>query len=137
MMRRTARGSMRRRCPGPVTRRHFLQAGTFVLGGLGLEALLAARAAAGDPQPDTSVILLYLHGGPSQLETYDLKPAAPSEYRSVFKPIATNVPGMHICELFPLQARRADKFALVRSVHHTMTSHSDGGIEVLTGKTPT
>jgi hypothetical protein len=85
---------------------------------------------------DTAVILLYLHGGPSQLETYDLKPDAPLEYRSVFQPIRTIVPGMDICELFPFQARLADRITLVRSVHHTMSSHSDGGIEVLTGKTP-
>jgi hypothetical protein len=82
------------------------------------------------------VILLYLHGGPSQLETYDLKPEAPSEYRSVFGAIPTNVPGMDLCELFPRQAKIADKIAIVRSLHHEMSSHSDGGIEVLTGKTP-
>ena len=75
-------------------------------------------------------------GGPSQLETYDLKPEAPSEYRGPFRPIATNVPGMDICELFPQQARLADKFSLVRSLHHEMSSHNDGSIEVLTGKTP-
>jgi len=77
-----------------------------------------------------------LHGGPSQLETYDLKPDAPLDYRSVFNPISTCVPGMDICELLPLQAQLADKIALVRSLHHEMSSHSDGGIEVLTGKTP-
>lgn len=109
----------------------------FAFGGLGLSDLLAARAAAGQSSADMSVILLYLHGGPTQLETYDLKPRAPLEYRSQFAPIATNVPGIDICELFPRQARIADKFSLVRSVHHTMSSHTDGGIEVLTGKTPT
>ena len=125
-----------RRCPGPPTRREFLHAGALALGGLGLADVLRARAAAGTTTNDTSVILLYLHGGPTQLETYDLKPAAPAEYRSVFKPIATRVPGLNLCELFPLQARVADKFAVIRSVHHGMTSHTDGGIEVLTGKTP-
>src|SRR5438105_1180893 len=124
-------------CPGPMRRREFLHAGLLALGGLGLEDILAARAAAGHAQSDTSVILLYLHGGPSQLETYDLKPRAPVEYRSVFEPIPSNVPGLDICELFPRQAKIADKFSLVRSVHHTMSSHTDGGIEVLTGKTPT
>jgi hypothetical protein len=98
--------------------------------------VLRARASSTRERADTSVILLYLHGGPSQLETYDLKPDAPAEYRSVFRPIRTAVPGMDICELFPLQARLANRIALVRSVHHTMSSHSDGGIEVLTGKTP-
>jgi len=128
---------MERRCRGPLTRREFLQAGSYVLGGLSLEAVLAGRAAAGEPKRDTAVILLYLHGGPSQLETYDLKPEAPSAYRSVFQPIPTNVSGMEICEHFPLQAKIADKFALVRSLHHDVDIHSDGGIVVLTGKRPT
>lgn len=123
-------------CPGPVNRRQFMKIGALALGGHSLADILAARAAAGQETADSAVILLYLHGGPSQLETYDLKPAAPTEYRSIFRPIPTNVRGLDICELFPLQARLADKFSLVRSVHHTMTSHSDGGIEVLTGKTP-
>jgi uncharacterized protein (DUF1501 family) len=131
---RMARNQMR--CRGPVNRREFLQWGTLALGGLTLADILAARAAGGEERTDTSVILLYLHGGPSQLETYDLKPGAPTEYRSVFRPIASRVPGMDFCELFPLQARVADKLSLIRSVHHTMTSHTDGGIEVLTGKTP-
>lgn len=125
-------------CFGPMRRRDFLQAGMLALGGgLALPHLLAARAAAGQSRTDTAVILLYLHGGPTQLETYDLKPKAPIEYRSQFDPIPTNVPGLDICELFPRQAKIADKFSLVRSVHHTMSSHTDGGIEVLTGKTPT
>jgi hypothetical protein len=124
------------KCPGPLRRREFLQVGALALGGLSLPQVLAARSAAGSSE-DTSVILLYLHGGPSQLETYDLKPEAPSDYRSVFDPIPTNVPGMEICELFPRQARIADKFSLVRSLHHDVTIHSDGGIVVLTGKRPT
>lgn len=123
-------------CPGPVRRREFLKAGALALGGITLADVLAGRAAAGEEALDTAVIVLYMHGGPSQLETYDLKPDAPSEYRSIFRPIATNVPGLEICEHFPLQAKLADKFALVRSLHHDMSSHSDGGIEVLTGKTP-
>jgi hypothetical protein len=108
----------------------------MAIGGLTLMDVVAGRAAAGQPNRDTSVILLYLHGGPSQLETYDLKPDAPVEYRSVFEPIATNVPGMDICELFPLQAKHADKFSLVRSLNHDIGIHSDGGIIVLTGKRP-
>ncbi len=126
-----------RRCPGPVSRRCFLQAGALALGGLSLRDVLDGRVAACEPTKDTSVILLYLHGGPSQLETYDLKPGAPVEYRSVFRPIHTNVPGMDICELFSLQAKLADKFSIVRSLHHDVGIHSDGGIIVLTGKRPT
>ncbi|QDT79867.1 hypothetical protein Mal35_33360 [Gimesia maris] len=123
-------------CSGPVNRREFMRIGSLCLGGLSLSQLLALRSEAGQPRQDTSVILLFLHGGPSQLETYDLKPEAPSDYRSLFNPIATNVPGMDICELFPRQAKIADKFSLVRSLHHDVGIHSDGGIIVLTGKRP-
>jgi hypothetical protein len=124
------------RCTGPVNRREFLQIGSLALGGLALNDVLAARAASGTSNADTSVIMLYLHGGPSQLETYDLKPQAPVEYRSVFHPIATNVPGIDLCELFPRQAAVADKFSLVRSLNHDIGIHSDGGIIVMTGKRP-
>ena len=124
------------RCSGPLDRRHFLQVGALAWGGLALSDLLAARAAAGTENADTSVILLYLHGGPSQLETYDLKPQAPVEYRSIFAPIPTKVPGMDLCELFPRQAAIADKFSIVRSLNHDVGIHSDGGIIVLTGKRP-
>lgn len=75
-------------------------------------------------------------GGPSQYETWDPKPNAPDTIRGPFRPISTNVPGMDICEVFPLQAKIADKFSLVRSLHHKMSAHNDGSIEVLTGKTP-
>jgi uncharacterized protein (DUF1501 family) len=119
-----------------VTRRELLRLGVLGLGGLSLAEVFAGRTAAGTPGTDTAVILLYLHGGPSHLETYDLKPNAPAEYRSIFRPIRTNVPGMDLCELFPLQARIADRFALVRSLHHDVNIHSDGGIVVLTGKRP-
>jgi hypothetical protein len=121
-------------CTGPSTRRHFLRVGTLALGGLGLNHLLAAA----DPSKatDTSVILFWMWGGPSQLETYDMKPEAPVEYRGPFRPNRTDVPGIEICELFPLQAKQARRFSLVRSMHHTMSSHNDGSIEVLTGKTP-
>jgi uncharacterized protein (DUF1501 family) len=124
------------RCPGPISRREFLRIGSLSLGGLSLSELLAGRAAAGESNRDTSVILLYLHGGPSQLETYDLKPDAAVEYRSIFRPISTNVSGIDICELFPLQANIADKFSIVRSLNHDVGIHSDGGIIVLTGKRP-
>ncbi len=120
----------------PLGRRTFLQAGVLGIDGLNLPGVLARRAAAAEEKRDTSVILLYLHGGPSHLETYDLKPNAPSPYRSVFKPITTNVPGLDICEHFPRQAKIADKFALVRSLNHDVGIHSDGGIVVLTGKRP-
>ncbi|MDZ4684636.1 MAG: DUF1501 domain-containing protein [Planctomycetaceae bacterium] len=124
------------RCQGPLRRREFLRAGMLGLGGLGLSDLLAARSAAGTASANTSLILFWMWGGPSQLETFDPKPEAPSEYRGPFRPIATNVPGIDVCELFPQLAQRADKVAIVRSLHHTMSSHNDGSIELLTGKTP-
>ena len=117
----------RRTAPGPVKRRGFMQVGLLTLGGLSLSDVLAARAASGESGKETSVILLYLHGGPSQLETYDLKPNAPTSYRSIFNPIPTIVPGMDLCELFPQQAKLADKFSLVRSLNHDVGIHSDGG----------
>ncbi len=123
-------------CPGPLRRREFLRLGMLALGGISLPDLLAARAAANRPEPDTSVILFWMWGGPSQLETYDLKPDAPAEYRGPFRPIATTVPGLDICELFPRQARLGDKISLIRSLHHTMSAHNDASIELLTGKTP-
>jgi hypothetical protein len=129
--------SLNARCPGPHHRRAFLQTGGLALGGLALPRLLEARAASHSLNAETSVILLYLHGGPSQLETYDLKPEAPTSYRSVFAAIDTSVPGIRICEHFPLQAQMADRFSIIRSLHHDVGIHSDGGIVVLTGKRPT
>ena len=123
-------------CHGPYRRREFLRLGLLAFGGLSLPNLLAARAAANRPSPDTSVILFWMWGGPSQLETYDLKPDAPAEYRGPFRPIPTPVPGLDICELFPLQAKLGDKVALIRSLHHEMSAHNDASIELLTGKTP-
>ncbi len=123
-------------CPGPMPRREFLRVGTLALGGLSLSEVLARRAAAGQQTCDTSVILFWMWGGPSQLETFDMKPAAPSDYRGPLMPIRTNVSGVEICEYLPLLAQRADRFSLIRSLHHEMSAHNDGSIEVLTGKTP-
>jgi len=122
-------------CSGPPSRRTFLRAGALALGGLSTAQLAAARQAARGPK-DTSVILFWMWGGPSQLETWDMKPEAPVEFRGPFRPVSTNVSGIEICELFPQLAKIADKYALIRSLHHEMASHNDGSIEVLTGKTP-
>jgi hypothetical protein len=121
-------------CSGPLSRRSFLRFGALALGGLSLPQLLAARERS--DMRDTSVILFWMWGGPSHLETYDLKPDAPTEYRSLFRPVRTTAPGLDICELFPLQAKLGHRMSLVRSLAHTMSSHNDGSIEVLTGKTP-
>src|SRR5262245_20609672 len=122
-------------CPGPMSRRAMLRLGALALGGWHWPKLAQAQMA--PRSPATSVILFWMWGGPSQFETFDPKPDAPIEYRGPFRPIHTTVPGMDICEIFPRLAALGRRLALVRSLHHTMASHNDGSIEVLTGKTPT
>lgn len=124
------------KCAGPLARREFLRAGVLGLSGLSLADLLAARAMAKTAGEPTSVILFWMWGGPSQVETFDPKPDAPPEYRGPFHTIRTRTPGMDVCELFPQVAQISGRIALVRSLHHTMSAHNDGSIEVLTGKTP-
>jgi hypothetical protein len=127
------------RCRGPVDRRTFLKVGGLSMGALagaaqpGLSRLLAAQSGAGKPDREFSVILLWAAGGPSHLDTFDMKPEAPEEYRGPFKPIHTNVPGIDICELLPNLARRADKFSLIRSLHHNRNEHSGGTSRLLSG----
>jgi len=121
-------GDRQRFCDG-ISRRSFLKIGAFGAG-LTLAGMLRARAAAGTASSGKSAIMIYLPGGPSHLDTYDLKPEAPKEFRGEFKPIATNVPGVQICELLPLQARMWDKLAVIRSVV-SVDEHSDS--YVMTG----
>src|SRR5262245_63775717 len=106
--------------------------GTMSLGQM--LALKEASAAATGLKNDTSVILLWLDGGPSHMDMYDLKPEAPPEYRGIWRPIKTNVSGMEITELYPLQAKIADKFSIVRSLHHDSGDHFTGGHWMLTGR---
>ena len=105
----------RSHCGGP-SRRNFLSVGALTLGGLSLADLLRLEARGGDAEssPRKSVIFIYLPGGPSHIDLYDMKPDAPVEIRGEFKPIKTNVPGMDVCELLPLQAKIADRFSIVR-----------------------
>ena len=104
-------------CPGPIKRREFLRIGLSGFATLSLPGLfeLRARAATEQPKARTAVILVWLRGGASHLETYDPKPDAPSEFRGVFSPISTRVPGMQISELLPRHAKIANKFTLLRS----------------------
>lgn len=118
------------------SRREFLRAGVLGMGGLSLSDLLAARAHAGNSNASPSLILFWMWGGPSQLETFDPKPQAPIDYRGPFQATPTATPGIEICELFPHLAQRMNRLAIVRSLHHEMSSHNDGSIELLTGKTP-
>lgn len=117
-------------CSGP-SRRDFLHAGALAPFGLTLGGYLRARAA--DPKPDREVncILLMLVGGPSQLDTFDPKPNAPAEIRSPFKAASTRVPGTQITEVFPLTAKQADKFSLVRTVYHTQSAVHDSGYQLM------
>jgi hypothetical protein len=101
---------------------------------LSLGEVLRLRAASPGRRKDTAVILLWLDGGPSHMDLYDLKPAAPAEYRGFWKPIPTRVPGIEITELFPKQAKITDKFSIVRSLHHDNGDHFTGGHWMLTGR---
>ena len=130
------------RCPGPSDRRTWLKIGGLSLGALAsgtnpsLVKLLAAAEQIDRPRAvdqEFSVILFWANGGPSHVDLFDLKPEAPAEYRGEFTPITTNVPGVEITEMLPSLARMADKFAIVRSLHHERAEHSGGTNRFLTG----
>jgi uncharacterized protein (DUF1501 family) len=105
-------------CDG-LTRRDFLRAGALAAGAVGLSlADLAALPAGAAPSQDVNCILLFLVGGPSHIDTWDPKPLAPERVRGPFRPIPTTVPGIQLAETFPLMASLADRFTIVRSVHH-------------------
>ena len=129
-------GSTQKYCDG-LSRRNFLALGVAGMASLGLPELLRAKeltAGTGQPTKDTSVILIWLDGGPSHMDMYDMKPDAPAEYRGIWKPIRTRVPGFDITELFPKQAKVTDKFSMVRSLHHDTGDHFAGGHRMLTTK---
>src|SRR5437667_3949960 len=119
-------------CDG-ITRRDFLQVGT--LGALGFTlsnlAALKALGAAAQGSDEKSVILIFNLGAPSQLDTWDMKPDAPREIRGPFKPIQTNNPDIQISEIFPLHAKLADKFSLVRTCYHTAAAVHDTGHQMM------
>ncbi len=122
-------------CDG-TNRRDFLKAGVLGATGLMLPDLLRARAAAqaaGRPTRNTSVVWLWLGGGPTHVETFDPKMTAPAEFRSVVGAIPTNVPGVEIGSVFPRMARVADKMAFVRSFAHQNSGHGGGTHWVMTG----
>lgn len=134
-MLRLALGRTNAYCDGR-TRRSFLQLGLAGMGSLGLADIQRLKAAAGTPggSKQTSLILIWLDGGPSHMDTYDPKPDAPAEYRGIWRHIPTNVPGIDISEMFPLQAKIAHLYSLVRSVHHDAGDHFTGGHWMLTGR---
>ena len=121
-----------------MPRRAFLRASLTGLSALGLADLLKLQAKAGVGGPSgrgPSMIVLWLWGGPSHMETFDLKPDAPSEYRGTFRPIETVVPGLEISEKLPRLAQVADRFSLIRSVSHDSPGHMNSTHTVLTGYT--
>jgi hypothetical protein len=126
-----------KRFPISCSRRCFLNHGSTALAGFGLADVLRLRAEAAlasQPSADTSVIVMWLGGGASQFETYDMKPDAPTEYRGEFRPIGTNVPGIEVCELLPRHAQVADRFALIRSISHEFAEHETGVRRFMTGR---
>ena len=126
-------GRTPRYCDG-MSRRSFVQVGLAGLGAVGLGDVLRAKAAAAGARKDTSLILIWLDGGPSHHDTYDPKPNAPSEYRGIWRHIPTNVSGMDVCELFPLQSKIGHLYSILRSVHHDTGDHFTGGHWMLTGR---
>lgn len=124
-------------CDG-LTRRDAIRVGTASLFGsaIGLPQLLHAADRA-KAKKDVSLIFVFLHGGQSHLDTFDLKPDAPAEFRGEFNPTKTKVPGLFMCELLPKVADQVDKFSLVRSFRHHNSDHGPADHYILTGFFPT
>jgi hypothetical protein len=137
------KGNSARLCDG-VSRRDFVRVGALGAFGLGLPQLLQAEAAAAEiakkagksGKSPKNCILFFLMGGQSQLDMWDMKPDAPEMIRGEFKPIGTNVDGIQICEHMPQLAKRADKFAIIRSMTHGIKNHAPAGYYALTGMAP-
>jgi uncharacterized protein (DUF1501 family) len=121
----TILGEKRVLCDG-LSRRSFLKVGALAVGGLALSDLLRFKAQAQSKTVSSAkaIIMVYLNGGPSHLDTYDLKPEAPVEYRGEFRPIKTNVPGVDISEHLPLHAKITDKFAIIRNMKFLQQGHT-------------
>jgi uncharacterized protein (DUF1501 family) len=127
--------AFREYCDG-VSRRDFLRVGALGAMGLSLSGYLRYAAAAPSKAVDKSAIFIYLGGGQTHMDTWDLKPDADAAYRGEFKPIKTNVPGMEICEHLPNLAQQADKFVILRSVAHNLAAHAPGQMFLRTGNRP-
>ena len=122
----------------PLSRRDMLQAGALALTSLGLPGLLRAKQVRQSSGPNgfgraKSCILIFLWGGPSHIDTWDLKPDAPEGIRGPFRSIATDVPGISISEHFPLLARQAHRLSIVRSMNHDDAAHLSTAHRILTG----
>src|ERR1700690_2055118 len=120
-----------------LDRRTLLEAGSLSLLGLGANHLVPLRQAAAGPMTEPKVrgvIYIFLSGGLSQLDSFDLKPQAPADIRGEFRPIETSTPGLHICEHLPRLAQRSHLWALCRSLTHGSNDHSAGHHMMLTGR---
>ena len=126
----TLLGERQRFCDG-VSRRSFLRIGGLAMGGLALPQLLRAEAAAGIGRSQKSVIMIFLSGGPPHQDMFDLKMDAPAEIRGEFQPIATNVPGIQICEHLPRMAAMMDRLVPIRSLVGSVGQHA--AFQCLTG----
>ena len=122
--------------PETFTRRNLLQVGSVGILGLSLPELLRATEAGPKRRRAKSIIYLHQYGGPSQYETFDMKPDAPAQIRGSFKPMASKLPGLSVCELLPRMAQLMDKVTVIRSVQHTMKNHNAAGYYSLTGFSP-
>jgi hypothetical protein len=132
--------------PFKFSRRHLLRAGGLGFLGLNLATLLEAEALAATsgtagtagalPPQIKSCIVMFYYGGPSHHDTFDMKPNAPAEVRGTFNSIATNVPGMRVCEHLPHTAKVMQHLTVIRSMHHTMRNHNSAAVEALCGRTP-
>ena len=111
-------------CDG-ANRREFLKLGALAMGGLTLPGLLRAEAQAGAKATGKSIINIFLSGGPTHMDTFDLKPNAPIEFRGEFRPIPTNVPGFEICEHMPMLAAMGDKITAIRSISDMSNEHTN------------
>jgi len=125
-------GSSPRYCDG-MNRRSFLTLGVAGMASVALPGIFRARAESSTTK-NTSVILIWLDGGPGHMDMYDMKPDAPAEYRGLWKPIRSKVPGFDVTELYPKQAKVTDKFSMVRSLHVDSGDHFAGGHRMLTTK---
>ncbi len=119
----TFHGESQRFCDR-FARRDFFRIGGLAIGGLTLPRLLQAEQASVGRATGKSIINIYLAGGPTHLDTFDLKPTAPREFRGEFQPIPTNVPGMQICELMPKLCEVGDKFSVIRSISGLRDEHA-------------
>ncbi len=117
-------------CDG-FNRRDFFHVGSLSFLGLSLADWSSLRAAGAAKSDKKNCIFLFLVGGPSQLDTWDMKPDAPAEIRGPYRPIPTNVDGIQISEIFPRMAKHADKYSLVRSLHHNATAVHDTGHQMM------